>query len=136
MSAVSSERIKKAAYLLRILYSARFYDQPRGFFRLELKQLRKALGVLRLRKETMKRLQEAALQRGLIIFPYGAHFVCIRTKDLSDCRLVPGDLFDEHYGNIFPGEEALDEADPSSVDRPHRLPEPGSELKMKVRLAA
>ena len=82
-----------AETLYRNVYEAKFRGKSRGRFCLTRDQMRAALGVERLHSSTIKKLQEEALEWGLVVIDLDDVFPCIETQVLRRLRRPPRRLF-------------------------------------------
>lgn len=109
MPNVSEEKIEEVANLLwRKVYERAFRGKDRGRFAITREQMRRALHVERLHGSTLERLQEKALETGLIIIDLDDLFPCIETKIVRQYRRPPKAVFDEIFSlDADGGEEAV-----------------------------
>ena len=95
---MDNDRIEHVAETLYIkMYEARFRGKDRGRFCLTREQLREALGVKRLHAATVARLQDAALEEGLVIIDMDDLFPCIETEVLRKLRRPPAHVFEKFF---------------------------------------
>ena len=95
---MQEERISTVAEVLYYrIYEAKFRGKKRGRFCLTREQLREALGVQRLHASTIARLQDAALELGLVVIDLDDLFPCIETNVLRRLRRPPASVFEEFF---------------------------------------
>ena len=95
---VTDEAIAETAHKLWAeVYEADFRGKPRGRFRLTRGQLKRALGVGRLHSSTVQRLQDAALQLGLVIVDLDDMFPCVEADVLRRYRRPPTQIFERFF---------------------------------------
>ncbi|HEV2302080.1 MAG TPA: hypothetical protein VGR91_10970 [Stellaceae bacterium] len=102
---VSDQKIRAVAVKLsRDLYEEAFRGKDRGRFCLTREQLRQALETERLHATTLARLQDEALQLGLVIIDLDDRFPCVEVGIVRRYRRPPEEIF----AKIFPVVEAED----------------------------
>jgi len=95
---MGEERISDVARILYYdIYEASFRGKKRGRFCLTRGQLREALGVRRLHASTIAKLQDAALDLGLVVIDLDDLFPCIETSVLRRLRRPPASTFEEFF---------------------------------------
>ena len=107
---MDTQRLEEVAEKLwRNVYEEPFRGKERGRFCLTREQLKRALRVERLHPNTIERLQDVALARGLVIIDLDDLFPCIEVEVIRRYRRPPMEVF----GKFFPEEDegGLDEAD-------------------------
>jgi len=116
---MSDERIKEVARRLWIdVYEDEFRGKLRGKFIITRDQLKEALGVSRLHKVTIIKLQDYALEKGLVIIDLDDVFPCIELKVVRKYRKVTSSVFEEHLSHfdIEPEEKEDEEIDDEDDD--------------------
>ncbi len=81
------------------VYEREFRGKPRGRFSITREQLKQALGVKRLHASTVDKLQERALEKGLVIIDLDDIFPCIEVSVLRKYRRPPRIIFDDIFGH-------------------------------------
>ncbi|WP_366655354.1 hypothetical protein [Fodinicurvata sp. EGI_FJ10296] len=90
--------IRKVARSLKInIYNEEFRGKKRGRFCLTRRQLKTALGVERLRSETIQKLQDEALEMGLVIIDLDETFPCVEKDIVEKYRRPPAEVFSEYF---------------------------------------
>ena len=90
------ERVADALYYN--VYEAPFRGKRRGRFCLTRDQLRAMLEVERLHTSTVRRLQDAALDKGLVVVDLDDVFPCIETRVLRGLRRPPARVLQDCLG--------------------------------------
>jgi hypothetical protein len=98
MTAITEQKLEHVARVLwEGVYEADFRGKERGRFAITRTQLKQALGVEKLRAATIERLQDRALERGLIIIDLDDIFPCIETRVVRAYRKPPRQIYDEFF---------------------------------------
>ncbi len=117
MPAVTEVRLAAAARMLRRhIYEAEFRGKDRGRFLLTRAQMKKVLNVERLHASTIRALQDAALEEGLVIIDLDDVFPCIETRSARRYRRPPTALLNRYLAETFPEDAADDEDEPNEDD--------------------
>ena len=98
------------------IYQANFRGKKRGRFCLTRDQVRRALGVKRLHASTIAKLQDAALEHGLVIVDLDDLFPCIETGRLRRLRRPPAAIFEEFFSESDDSESDDSESDDEFSD--------------------
>lgn len=99
MAYITDEKIDEVAdRLWREVYERPFRGKDRGRFAVTRDQLKQALDVERLHDSTVKKLQDVALKKGLIIIDLDDLFPCIETKVVRQYRRPPKALWEDLFG--------------------------------------
>ncbi|MEI8697246.1 MULTISPECIES: hypothetical protein [unclassified Mesorhizobium] len=102
MAFVTEEKLEEVARVLREeVYEAEFRGKDRGRFAITRAQLKQALGVEKLHAATLEKLQDRALEKGLVVIDLDDIFPCIETRVARTYRKPPRQAFDQ----FFPPEE-------------------------------
>lgn len=102
MASVTEGKLEEVARILwEGIYEAEFRGKDRGRFTITRTQLKQALGVEKLHAATFEKLQDRALEKGLIIIDLDDIFPCIETRVARAYRKPPRQIFDQ----FFPPEE-------------------------------
>jgi hypothetical protein len=97
---VSDDKLKRVAQKLWAdIYEEEFRGKSRGRFALRREQLREALDVERLHASTVRRLQDVALKKGLVIIDLDDIFPCVEADVLRRYRRPPGEVFNKFFGD-------------------------------------
>jgi hypothetical protein len=111
----SREWIEKVAQILWAeVYEASFRGKERGRFCLTREQLRKALRVERLHATTVERLQDIALEKGLVVIDLDDLFPCVEVDVLRRYRRPPSEVFARFFPPLADGDEDGDQDDDDS----------------------
>jgi len=112
MPYVSDVKIDEVAEKLwREVYEHPFRGKDRGRFAVTRDQMRQALDVERLHESTIERLQERALEKGLVIINLDDLFPCIETKVLRKYRRPPKAIFDAIFGDPDADEDDVEDTE-------------------------
>lgn len=102
MAAVTDDKLQEVARILwEEVYEAEFRGKDRGRFSITRTQLKQALGVEKLHAATLEKLQDRALEKGLIIIDLDDIFPCIETRVARAYRKPSRQIFD----SFFPPED-------------------------------
>jgi len=95
----NEDRLREVAEKLYLeVYEEAFRGKDRGRFCLTRSQLKNALGVQRLHASTIQRLQDIALEKGLVIIDLDDLFPCVEVRIIRRYRRPPAEIF----ARIFP----------------------------------
>jgi len=83
--------------LWREVYETPFRGKSRGRFAITREQLKTALGVHKLHRKTVRRLQDAALRKGLVIVDLDDVFPCVETRVVREYRRPPKTIFESIF---------------------------------------
>ena len=114
MAWVTKEKIDEVADLMwSKVYECSFRGKERGRFAVTREQLKGALNVQTLHNKTVKKLQESALKKGLIIINLDDVFPCIETRVVRQYRRPPMAMWNDIFGEPAndEGETGSDESD-------------------------
>ncbi len=97
---VTDDHIRQVAHLLFAdLYEREFRGKSRGRFAITRAQIKQALAVEKLHASTIERLQDEALDLGLVIVDLDDVFACVEIGVLRKYRRPPRTIFEDLFSS-------------------------------------
>ena len=109
MAIVTEEKLGDVvAKLYRDIYEAEFRGKNRGRFAITRAQMKQALDVDKLHAKTIARLQDKALEHGLVVIDLDDLFPCVETGVVRQYRRPPKAVFNAVFERTAQEAEMFD----------------------------